>query len=161
MLAYLLTWNPAKWPWENLRECIALIQSQGYYDDWWGCGSTRRIQPGDRVFLMKLGREPRGIVASGRATSGVYQREHWGEVERVKGKRLFCVNVRFDALLDPEHAIFPRARLKAGLFAKMHWEPQGSGISIPEDVAATLEEEWVEFTNQSGSGVGEVFLGVK
>jgi hypothetical protein len=71
-----------------------------------------------------------------------------GRLRAVKGKRLFCVNVRFDALLDPEHAIFPRARLKAGLFAKMHWEPQGSGISIPEDVAAMLEEEWADFKKQ-------------
>lgn len=151
MPAYLLIWNPARWPWKNLRECIALIEAQGYYDDSWGCGATRRIQPGDRVFLMKLGAEPRGIMASGRATSGVYQGEHWGGAERARGKRPFCINVRFDALLDPEQAIFPRARLKAGDLARMHWEPPGSGISIPDAVAAKLEEEWAKFVTQTGS----------
>ena len=148
MPTYLLTWNSAKWPWENLRECIITIERQGYYEDSWGCGSTRRIRPDDRLFLMKLGEEPRGIMASGWATSGVYQGEHWGEVERARGKRAFYINVRFDTLLDPEQAIFPHARLKAGLFAKMHWEPQGSGISIPEDVAAKLEEEWARFVQR-------------
>jgi len=149
MPTYLLTWNSAKWPWENLRECIAAIERQGYYEESWGCGATRRIRPDDRVFLMKLGEEPRGMVASGRATSGVYQSEHWGEAERARGKRAFYISVRFDTILDPEQAIFPRTRLKAGDLARMHWEPQGSGISIPEDVVAVLEEEWTKFVKQS------------
>jgi len=77
MATYLLTWNPKRWQWENLEECVRAIEKRGYYKDSWSCGVTKKIRPGDRVFLIKLGAEPRGIVASGRAVSKVYKDKHW------------------------------------------------------------------------------------
>jgi hypothetical protein len=64
---YLLTWNPSKQlPWEELGEEIEEVESGFHRGGRWRCGLTKRIVEGDRVFLMRLGDEPRGIVASGR-----------------------------------------------------------------------------------------------
>jgi 5-methylcytosine-specific restriction protein A len=146
MATYLLTWNPARsGQWENLEECVRAIEKHGYYKDSWSCGVTKKIRPDDRVFLIKLGAEPRGIVASGRAVSGVYEDKHWDKQARAKGKKALYIDVHFDTILDPEKWIFPRAWLDSGIYAKMHWEPQASGATIPDDIANQLERDWAQF----------------
>lgn len=79
MATYLLTWNPNRWVWENLQECIEKVNEFGFSETSWSCGVTKRIISGDRVFLMKLGGEPKGIMASGWVTREVYQDLHWDE----------------------------------------------------------------------------------
>lgn len=148
MATYLLTWNPARWPWDDLPKCIAQIEKKGYWDDSWGTGSTRKILPGDRVFLMKLGDKRRGLVGSGWATSTVYEDQHWDEDLKAKGRLILSVDVRFDTLLDPSKDMLPREWLVGEIYSKMHWTPQGSGVTIPEDVAEKLEEDWARFLNK-------------
>ena len=68
---FLLTWNPDKWGNEPPHGKI----------DSWAC-RTKAPNEGDRVFLSCVGREPRGICASGRVvsfSSGGTTRldEHW------------------------------------------------------------------------------------
>lgn len=148
MATYLLTWNPARWQWVNLKECIREIERRGYYEDSWSCGVTKKILPDDRVFLIKLGAEPRGIVASGWAASEVYEDQHWDRQARAKGKTALYIDVHFDTILDPEKEIFPRGWLDNGIYAKMHWEPRASGVTIPDDVAEQLEKDWARFLNR-------------
>lgn len=145
MATYLLTWNPARWQWDDLRECIKEIEARGYYKDSWSCGVTKKIRPDDRVFLIKLGAEPRGIVASGWAVSEVYEDQHWDRQARAKGKTALYIDVHFDTILDPEKELFPRAWLDNGIYTKMHWESQASGATIPDDVAEQLERDWAQF----------------
>ncbi|HET7089019.1 MAG TPA: DUF3883 domain-containing protein [Anaerolineae bacterium] len=150
MATYLLTWNPARWNWVDLHDDIQAIQTHGYFSDSWGSGATRRIVPGDRVFLIKLGKGPRrGLMASGWATSEIYPGEHWDEAARAKGKTAWHVDVDFDTILDPEVDIFPHAWLDHGIYTKMKWEPRASGTIIPADVAAKLEQDWARFLNRS------------
>ena len=66
MKTYLLTWNPARFHWESLAEEAESVRRDGYFVGNWTCARTKSIRPGDRVFLMRQGVEPRGIVASGR-----------------------------------------------------------------------------------------------
>lgn len=149
MTTYLLTWNPARWQWEDLEECIREIEERGYHKGSWSCGVTKKIRPGDRVFLIKLGAEPRGIVASGWAISEVYEDQHWDRRTRAKGKTALYIDVRFDTILDPNKKIFPRSWLDNGIYIKMHWEPQASGTTIPNDVAEQLERDWANFLKLS------------
>lgn len=121
------------------------VEKRGYFEGRWSCGVTRKILPDDRVFLIKLGAEPRGIVASGWAVSKVYEDRHWDIQARAKGKTALYIDVHFDTILDPEKEIFPRAWLDNGIYAKMHWEPQASGVTIPDDIAEQLERDWAQF----------------
>ncbi len=70
MTTYLLTWNPSKWPWPELDDCIQEIKATGHYLERWSCGRNRKIVEGDRLFLLRQGLEPRGIVGSGWAVIG-------------------------------------------------------------------------------------------
>ena len=77
MTTYLLSWNPIVWKWKNIQANIAKVASNGYSEMQWSTGVTKKIKAGDRVFVMKLGVEPRGIVASGWATSDVQQSDNY------------------------------------------------------------------------------------
>lgn len=139
MHTYLLTWNPKRWSW-NVADDAATAARTGFIDHRWSCGRTRRIETGDRVFLLRQGMDPRGIMASGVARSRPYADKHWDG--RRRGEALF-VDVRFDALVDPDHdGVLPVARFRSAALAAVHWRTQMSGIEIPPKAAAALERLW-------------------
>jgi 5-methylcytosine-specific restriction protein A len=148
MKTYLLTWNPAKWPWADLAECIHQVKTVGHYREHWSCGRNRKIVEGDRLFLLRQGLEPRGVVGSGWAVSDVFDDWHWDEAKRAGGQRAWCIEMDFDALLDADREpILPRARLNEGVLAQMYWDSHSSGVLIPQPVAEQLEHEWKRITN--------------
>ena len=144
---YLLTWNPEKaYKWEDLQDCIDDVRDHGFYATAWSCGRNRKITAGDRVFMMRQGygsRERRGIVASGWATSDVYEQEHWDETEARKGKLALYVPIRLDVLLDSDsEPILPRYVLREDPLAGGPWDARSGGVAIPAEIAAELEREW-------------------
>ncbi len=145
MATYLFTWNPERWSWDDLQDCISQIQEDGYCNEGWSSGNTKKIKSGDRAFLMKLGAKPRGIMASGWVKSDVYEGSHWDNEKRKKGEPALYVDIDWDTILDPEQSIFPRELLDTEFYSKMHWEPQASGTTIPDDVAEKLEKDWAKF----------------
>ena len=146
MTTYLLTWNPERWQWDDIQDDIALITKKGGCDGRWSSGVTKKIQPNDRIFLMKLGsQKPRGIMASGWATSEVFQDIHWGD----DSKLAFYVDVHFDTIIDPnQESIFPIELLQNGIYSSVNWTPQASGMGIPDNVAEQLEKDWARFLNR-------------
>jgi Domain of unknown function (DUF6438) len=144
---YLLTFNPEKaYKWEDLRDCIDDVRDHGFYATSWSCGRNRKITAGDRVFMMRQGHrsgERRGIFASGRATSDVYQQEHWDEAEARKGKLALYVPIRLYVLLDSDsEEILSRSMLKEGSLSGGPWDARTGGVEIPGEIAAELEREW-------------------
>jgi len=145
MATFLLTWNPKTtyWVCDQLIEWAQIFADFGQLDeeDNWSCGRTKSIQPEDRVFLIKLGSEPRGIIASGYSISHVYEGPHWLK----KGKKALYVDIRWDVALDPRKAAFELEELKEKVSDHYNWTPQASGQRIPDDIAARLEKEWARF----------------
>ncbi len=148
MQTFLLTWNPNKWRWDTLNADHAQCCKHGFLDNRWSCGRSKRLRAGDRVFLLRQGGEPRGIMASGVVTSEEpFLGAHFSE----SGRSALYVSVRFDILLHPDQEpILPRSSLDSGALAEVHWETQSSGITIPPDAAAQLEELWRSFLTQRG-----------
>ncbi|GIG30215.1 hypothetical protein [Cellulomonas marina] len=71
MRTFLLTYNPRRWQvpadeWDALRSGTG--RGETVPGDW-STGQRRDVDPGDRLFLLRQGSEPRGIVAAGWATS--------------------------------------------------------------------------------------------
>lgn len=158
MATYLLAWNPKRWWWKDLPDLIREIEEEGSTVRRWSCGNSTRIKQGDRLFLIRLGEEPKGILASGTAESGWYEAPHWDPAKARLGVTTHYVDVEFDALLDPdEEPILSRAFLDTPPFSDQHWDTQSSGIRIHDHVAAALEEEWAQYldleTPQEVSGV--------
>lgn len=144
MATYLLKWDPNKWDWRNIKELAEAVKGGIPVTKPWSCGNARRIAAGDRVFLIRLGREPRGIVGSGHVTRGSYEAHNLEAQDTGRDKKgNMFIDVRFDALGEPMHeALLPRGKLNDGMLKSFLWDIQTSGAQIPDNVAEELEKTW-------------------
>jgi 5-methylcytosine-specific restriction protein A len=156
MVAYLLVWNPNRWRWSDLPEVVERVGRGEPGVNRWSCGSNKRIVPGDRVFLIRLGREPRGIIGSGKVVEASFKDLHWDPEKARRGRTTRYIHFQFDALLDPDREpILWRDRLKSEApFSSMHWDTRSSGIRIPDEVARELERAWADLVGRPGKAAG-------
>lgn len=142
MRTYLLVWNPKKWTWTNLESDIEAVNETGRCSENWSCGRNKSIEVGDRIFLIKVGTEPKGIIGAGYATTKPYAGKHWSGENR----ETLYIDIEYEALLNPEkEPILTLDLLEMGKLAKQHWMPQTSGISIRPELVDELEALWFDF----------------
>lgn len=143
MVTYLLTWNPSECAWEDLADSSRKVKSGRSISICWSCGNTKRIKEGDRIFILRQGIEPKGICASGIAIESSFKALNW------KGNLSQFIECKFDTLLNPDtDKILPRHLLDEPPFSGVHWNTQRSGISIPDTVAAELENLWIVYSHK-------------
>ena len=142
MTTYLLTWNPKVWNWDNFDEDYYSTNQNGYFDTEWSCGNSRRIKLGDRVFLLKQGVEPRGLIASGFVIGEPAKGKHYSQIGKKAGKKAWYINVTLDILLHHETEILLKNQIIAEALPATFLNTQSSGISIPADFAIKLEKLW-------------------
>lgn len=144
MGTYLTTWNPNNWAWTNLAENAQQTRDGSPVSEAWSCGVRKHIERGSRLFLLKQSVAPKGIMASGHSTSGVYEDEHWDRSLARQGRTALYVPVDWEIILDPEvEALLPVAAFQIGDLPAVHWNTQSSGISIPDVVADRMEVLWL------------------
>lgn len=145
MATYLLAWNPRTWTWSDLNVHIDEIVTQGLTVRRWSCGNTRTIQLNDRIFLIRLGLERRGIMGAGRVIQEPYSALHWDRNRAAQEQMALYVEVEFDNLIDPDQTpelMISYDVLQQPPFHEFHWSIQKSGVRIPDAVAQSLEQSW-------------------
>ena len=100
MMTFLLAWNPRRAPWKARTDLLRMLASGQPAVTSWGMMS-KTVQPGDKIYLIRLGVPDRGIIASGSAVSGVYLTPHWDPKKRREGRQSRCVDIQFSRL--PNH----------------------------------------------------------
>jgi len=149
MPTYLLNWNPNrafKWP-TNAEDSTRTRRGEIVRLSW-STGGTKRIRPGDRIFLGKQGVEPKGVIASGVASSPFFEEAHWEEPTKQTTYNM----VDFDTILDPE-SVLPRSELLDGALGWINWGGEKGGITINDQAAVILEGKWQDWIDQIGFGV--------
>ena len=150
MNTYLFVWNPKRWKWQGLEEAIEQVEQKGYCTYRWSCINSKSLNPGDRIFLLKLGTEPKGIIAAGYARTTPFLDKHWSG----ENKNAFYIKLDFEVLLNPEkEPILTVDRLNQSeisqkarsILYKQNWTPQSSGISIRPELVDELESIWFDF----------------
>lgn len=142
MNTYLLLWNREKWDWKTLEQDIEQVDLTGRSSQRWSCGNTKSIQVGDRIFLVKVGSEPKGIIAAGFATSTPIVEKHWSEENR----DALYIDVEFEVLLNSDQEPILRVEmLKTAKLAQQNWLPMASGISVRPELVDELESIWFDF----------------
>lgn len=140
---FVLTWNPTKSPWSELSGHVAALQRGESQLLRWSTGNSRQLAPGDRVFLLRLGEEPKGIIGCGTVDTYVFEEEHWNPERAALNETSLFVKFRFESLLNPEQNIpLNASQIRDPLIEKMNWSPQASGILIPPDSADALANYW-------------------
>ncbi|MFD0597308.1 DUF3883 domain-containing protein [Catellatospora coxensis] len=143
----IATWNPEKWnpdDWETLvyAKDVATIAAGGLLRGRWSTGPRKSgIEPGDRVFLLRQGVEPRGVIGSGTVTSRIFPDSHWDEAKT--GDDANYVLIEWDTLVLPDDGL-PHADLVERIPAGGIWRPQAGGWVPDAKVAAELEALWAE-----------------
>ncbi|MGV9012218.1 MAG: HNH endonuclease [Flavobacteriales bacterium] len=142
MNTFIFLWNPNRWNWDSLEQDIERLDRTGTWSLRWSCVNLSSVKPGDRIFLLKLGTEPKGLVAAGIAATAPYRAQHWGEEERVA----LYTSVDFEVILNPDKdpiLTVETLRLRSVL-KNQNWSPQSSN-SVKPELVEELEAAWFEF----------------
>ena len=138
---WLLSWNPSRWTWDTHAADRATTISGEKADNRWRCSSSKPRE-GDRVFLIRTGNPPKGVVAVGRITRAPYEAEHWEQARADAGETTRFVDVAFDSVRDATtDEIVPLGELQSREPGQ-EWNPQSSGIEIKAKAARILERLW-------------------
>jgi hypothetical protein len=136
---YLFAWNPVKWPWPEIGEAAAQLKTGHKVQEAWHCVSHKKVKPGDRAFISRVGSVPRGLFASGHVASEPF-------LAKGRNKDVHNVMIDFDVLLDPDQEpILTTEILNIGKLATQLWTPQSSGIIIKPELVWELEALWKDF----------------
>lgn len=147
MNTFLFAWNPDKWEWLGLDQDVKNLAETGIFVDAWSCASHKAVREGDRAYLIKLGKDPKGIMGSGYISSEPFMGDNH------RGQPRMRILINFEKLLDPyNEEILSLDVLKSGALAAQHWSTQSSGIKIKPEVADELEQIWQDFLRNKRRG---------
>lgn len=142
MPAYLLTWNPkTSYQFADLADRVAKVARDGSIDMRWSCGKRKDLPVGSRVFLLRQGREPRGIYGSGVSKSEPYDDDHWDTLK--PGAKALYVEVEVDCLLDADNdpaRVLTLDELDEPALGNINWNTQTSGIAISDSASSRIRE---------------------
>jgi hypothetical protein len=145
MSTFLVTWNPEEWFWDPRDRATVIKQTAAGHrskGNWSVGGRKGGITPKqDRVFLLRQGPEPRGIIASGWFRSTVYQDKHW---DGRPGELANYAKISWDLALEDDD-LLPLAVLKSQI-AGVHWHPHGGGVLLVPPADVNLERLWAYHT---------------
>ncbi len=135
MASFLYVWNPKNWDWDDLGYAEDCVVSGERYDIFWSCISKRAVKIGDRFLLIRLGKEPKGILGCGYVSSLPYPMPHWNGEKAAKGVMAPRTDLLFMSL--SANPIIPMGYLTAH-YPNYHWTSQASGVSLPDAIADDL-----------------------
>ncbi len=141
---FILTWNPDRWNMDWVQETQRMIQGSSG-SEIWSVGNRRGgIAPGDRLLLLRQVRD-RGIIASGTATSTVYEDSHWDD-QRDDTARY--VDVNWEKHVGIEDRLTTKKLQE--IAPDTHWTPFASGTQVPESDASRVWQVWLSHHDDVG-----------
>ncbi|MCB1883586.1 MAG: AAA family ATPase [Geminicoccaceae bacterium] len=139
--AWLFAWNPDNWTWKDLAGNRAATTAGEIVTMPWRSSSTRP-KAGDVAYLVRLDREPRGIIARGSIVKEAYEAPHYDPGRAEAGQATRFVDIGFIAIRDAdEDPIVGIGKLEAEAPTQT-WSPQTSDIALLPEAARRLERLW-------------------
>ncbi|MCB1616291.1 MAG: EVE domain-containing protein, partial [Pseudomonadales bacterium] len=152
---WLFAWNPNNFVWNEINDEIAQIENGKTVIGRWSC-SNLNMSPGDRAWLIRVGVEPKGIMATGNVISEPYEADHYEPEKAKQGKTCNYVDIEFTKILDVFKDTFVELQdLERITIDKQTWVPQSSGIEIHDRSAGLLEKLWNQVARSNSSKVSE------
>jgi 5-methylcytosine-specific restriction protein B len=140
---YLVSWNPSRWHWETFEEDRNSTASGGTVVHRWRT-SSKKPKLEDKVFLLRTGDDPRGIIARGRVVREPYSDKHWDSDRAASGEEADFIDVEFDDIRDPKQDAYVAHTTLTSMISGQDWSPQSSGIQIKPAAARLLNKLWEE-----------------
>ncbi len=135
----LLTWKPEVSVWDYEKVYSEIQNGKKVKTTGWRTRTLQEVKIGMEVFIMKLGEEPKGIIAHGHVVKGLYLENE-----------TYYVDIEFDSIqnADDEKEIIRLAELK-NKFKSKTWDSQGDAVGsyIDETILPELKEMWSKLIN--------------
>ena len=136
----LLTWKPEVSVWDYEKVYSEIQNGKKVKTTGWRTRAIQEVKIGMEVFIMKLGEEPKGIIAHGHVVKGPYLENE-----------TYYVDIEFDSIqnVDDEKNIISLAELK-NKFKDKKWDSQGDAIGsyIDETILPELRKMWNKLINE-------------
>ncbi len=139
---WLIAWNPKHWDWKSFEDDRMRVARGETVTRPWSVASTK-LNVGDTFYLVRLGQEPRGLIARGNIASSPYEEEHYDPDRAAKGDKARFADITLTDLRDPAiDAFISMADLKRETTDDQVWSPQNSGIEIKPASAKMISQLW-------------------
>ena len=142
MTAFLLTWNPRRFPIDE-RDYEAwraqTLRGEPVVGNWSTGQNRRRISPGDALYWLRQGPDRRGLIGSGRAVSEIFSDAHYDSPGRLAN----YVEHAWDVVLPVEDRL-PTEELLHVVPGVVWNYLQGSGYQVPAHSEELLARTWAE-----------------
>lgn len=139
---WLMAWNPKHWSWKSYQDDRLKIANGENVTLPWRTASTQPRE-GDTFYLVRVGQEPRGLIARGNIASAPYEDDHYDAERAANGETARFVDITLTDLRDPgADAYISMADLQAGTTDDQNWSLQGSGIEIKSLSAKLIGKLW-------------------
>lgn len=139
---FLLTWNPDRFVpdigvWDHYIRATA--RGELPWTQWSTGTRLSGMSRGSRVFLLRQGREPRGVVGSGYVhhDDDIFSDEHFDDAT---GGRANYIEFVYDHVIDPDNPL-PLNLLKTEV-AGVNWEPRAGGVCVSPESVPRIEALW-------------------
>lgn len=133
MSAYLLTFNPKHFS-NNPEKTLTYAVGD---KDTWTCYS-KQPKLGDTVYLMRVGVDPKGIIAKGTVTKESFLQDHWADAT----KQISTIEFTVDEFRPTcAQGLLPLMLLNLAI-TDYNWCPQRSGLEIGEAEHSKLQQLW-------------------
>ena len=139
--SWVLNWNPSKWAWASLPDDRKVTLAGEKVSNSWPSGSAK-VREGDRVYLMRTGVEPKGVVATGTVTRAPYEMPDWDSNREDTDGFERLIDVEFDAVRHADHDSIVLLDVLERIAPKQEWAPQSLAIEIGRQAARTLKRQW-------------------
>lgn len=141
----LCVWNPKDDRFTRLDELVDEIgkNENGTARGIWGVGNNyKKMRVGRRVFLLRLGVEPKGLVGSGKIVEdGVFRGKHFDPKKAANGAKTNYIRVIWD-FLNPDPIVTKDELLNLEIGRESLWKAQGSGVTIDPKTLEQIEALW-------------------
>ena len=135
----LLSWKPEVSVWDYEKVYSEIQNGKKVKTTGWRTRALQEVKIGMEVFIMKLGEEPKGIIAHGHVVKGPYLENE-----------TYYVDIEFDSIqnADDEKEIISLTELK-NKFKRKKWDSQGDAVGsyIDETILLELKEMWSKLIN--------------
>lgn len=135
----LLSWKPEVSVWDYEKIYSEIQNGKKVKTTGWRTRALQEVKIGMEVFIMKLGEEPKGIIAHGHVVKGLYLENE-----------TYYVDIEFDSIqnANDEKEIISLTELKNKFKTKV-WDSQGDAVGsyIDETILPELKEMWSKLIN--------------
>jgi len=139
---WLMAWNPENWEWTSFQDDrLRLARGENVTLRW--STASKKLKEGDTAYMMRLGQEPKGLIARGTVASEPYEDDHYNAEKAKQGEKTQYVDLTLTDLRDPKaDPYISLTDLAAGTTDDQNWTPQRSGIEMKSRSAKLVTGLW-------------------